>query len=99
MTVLSVENLTKSYGSHTVLKDFNVDLNPNEITLIMGPSGCGKSTLLNIVGLLDTYDKGDVFLFGKSAPKPFSSKATRLLRDKIGYLFQNYALVDQKSVK
>ncbi len=99
MTVLNVEKLTKSYGSHVVLKDFSLNLKPNEITLIMGPSGCGKSTLLNIVGLLDTYNSGTVKLFDEISPKPFTSKATKLLRDKIGYLFQNYALVDQKSVK
>ena len=99
MTVLNVEKLTQSYGSHVVLKDFSLNLKPNEITLIMGPSGCGKSTLLNIVGLLDTYNSGTVKLFDEISPKPFTSKATKLLRDKIGYLFQNYALVDQKSVK
>ncbi len=99
MTILNVENLKKSYGSHVVLNEFDLNLKPDAITLIMGPSGCGKSTLLNIVGLLDTYDSGKVSLFGKPSPKPFSSKATKLLRDKIGYLFQNYALVDQKSVK
>lgn len=99
MTILNVENLKKSYGSHVVLNEFDLNLKKDAITLIMGPSGCGKSTLLNIVGLLDTFDSGRVMLFGNPSPKPFSSKATKLLRDKIGYLFQNYALVDQKSVK
>lgn len=65
----------------------------------MGHSGCGKSTFLNIVGLLDTFDSGHVNLFGEFAPKPFSPRATKLLRDRIGYLFQNFAMVDQKSVK
>jgi len=99
MSILNVQDLNKSYGSHHVLDDFNVSLKTNKITLLMGPSGCGKSTLLNIVGLLDTFDSGEIKLFGEKAPRPFSSKATRLLRDKIGYLFQNFALVDQKSVK
>lgn len=99
MSILQVENLNKSFGSHHVLNDLNIELDAGKITLLMGPSGCGKSTFLNIVGLLDTFDSGHVNLFGESAPKPFSPRATKLLRDRIGYLFQNFAMVDQKSVK
>ncbi|CAM3712053.1 ATP-binding cassette domain-containing protein [Erysipelothrix urinaevulpis] len=99
MNDLVVSNVSKSYGSHCVLKDINLSINNQEITLLMGPSGCGKSTLLNIIGLLDTYDSGEVKLFGTVAPKPFTPKAVKLLRDRIGYLFQNFALVEQKSVE
>lgn len=54
---------------------------------------------MNLVGLLDKPTSGKVILFDEVAPKPFSGKATQLLRDKIGYLFQNFALVDNKSVE
>ena len=53
---------------------------------------------MNLVGLLDKPTSGKVILFDEDAPKPFSGKATQLLRDKIVYLFQNFALVDNKSV-
>lgn len=99
MSLLNITNLNKSYGSHHVLQDFNLKINENDITLLMGPSGCGKSTLLNIIGLLDGFDSGSVELFGQKTPKPFSKKAIELLRDRIGYLFQNFALINERSVK
>ncbi|WP_353739353.1 ATP-binding cassette domain-containing protein [Thomasclavelia cocleata] len=65
----------------------------------MGVSGSGKSTLLNIIGLLDKADSGDVILFGEKNIKPFSRKAEKMLREKIGYLFQNFALVENETVE
>ncbi|MEG2016909.1 MAG: ATP-binding cassette domain-containing protein, partial [Clostridium sp.] len=67
-------------------------------TIVSGPSGSGKSTLLNIIGLLDKKSSGDINLFDQKNVAPFSKKAELLLRDKIGYLFQNYALVENKTV-
>ena len=65
---------------------------------IVGASGCGKSTLLNILGLLDRQDEGDIILFGEKNIRPFSHQAQVLLKEKIGYLFQNYALLEDKSI-
>lgn len=99
MSILKINHLNKSYGSHLVLNNINIEIQENEFCLIMGKSGCGKSTLLNIIGLLDTYDEGKVQLFNDNLPKPFSKKAEKLLKNKIGYLFQNFALIDNESVE
>ena len=99
MSILKINHLNKSYGSHLVLNNINIEIQENEFCLIMGKSGCGKSTLLNIIGLLDTYDEGQVQLFNDNIPKPFSKKAEKLLKNKIGYLFQNFALIDNESVE
>lgn len=97
--IVKIKGINKSFGDHKVLSNFNETIADGEFVLLLGESGCGKSTLLNIVGLLDTYDSGLLTLFGDKAPKPYSKQAIKLLREKIGYLFQNFALVDNKTVK
>lgn len=60
MTLIKVENLTKSYGTETLLKDFSLEIGEGEIVAVMGPSGIGKSTLLNIIGGLDQEFEGSL---------------------------------------
>lgn len=98
MKIIKVEKLNKSFGNQHVLKDLSFEVETNEMIALMGKSGTGKSTLLNILGLLDKPDSGDYILFEHKNIKPFSAKATKMLRDKIGFLFQNFALIDSKDV-
>ena len=88
----------KSYGGHTVLSGIDLAVMKGEMVAITGKSGSGKSTLLNIIGLLESADHGDLRLFGEPGPRVRSAKATRMLRFRLGYLFQNFALVDGESV-
>lgn len=81
-----------------VLNNFNLSVQEGEFVAITGKSGSGKSTLLNIIGLLDRPTKGFTQHFGQKNVKPFSSRSTKLLKHKIGYLFQNFALVENESV-
>lgn len=60
MKLIEVKNLTKSYGSETLLKDFSMEIKEGEIVAVMGPSGIGKSTLLNIIGGLDQDFEGSI---------------------------------------
>ena len=53
MAMIEVKNITKSYGDHTVLKDFSVDFDQSGVTVILGPSGTGKSTLLRCINGLE----------------------------------------------
>ena len=65
---------------------------------ITGPSGVGKSTLLNIIGLIDKPDSGEVIICNNKNPYNKEKLKLKLFRDNIGYLFQNYALVDNYTV-
>lgn len=97
--VLKIEDLNKSYDTNHVLRNMNFELEKGVLAVLTGPSGSGKSTFLNIVGLLDAHDAGNLIYFDIENPKPFSMEASQLLRDKIGYLFQNFALVETKTVE
>lgn len=97
--ILLIKNLSKRFNNHVVIKDFNYEVKPNTMNALVGESGCGKTTLLNIIGLLDTPTSGDVILFDQKNVKIQSKAARLLLRNKIGYLFQNFALVENESVE
>lgn len=97
-TIAKLENISKSFQGIDVLCELSLEVHQGEFVAVVGASGCGKSTLLNIVGLLDKQDKGNVVLFNETNIKPFSRKAERMLKDKIGYLFQNYALIENQTV-
>jgi putative ABC transport system ATP-binding protein len=88
----------KSFGERAVIRELDLVVEPGEMLAITGPSGSGKSTLLNMIGLLEKADRGEVRLFGERGLRVGSRKATRILRYRLGYLFQNFALVDGDSV-
>ncbi len=89
--IISVQGLTKSFGSHTVLEDITFDVPRGQITTILGPSGTGKSVLLkNIIGLL-IPDAGQVYVDGEPIVGMRHSDLYRI-RKKFGVLFQDGAL-------
>ncbi len=96
-SVCELAGVSKSYGGRPVLRDVSLTIAAGEMVAVTGRSGSGKSTLLNVVGLLEKADSGEVRLFGEWA-KVGSRGATRLLRDRLGYLFQNFALIDGDTV-
>ena len=65
MSILSVKNLSKSFGKLEVLNDISFNVEQGEVISIIGPSGSGKSTLMNIIGCLDIPDSGDYILDGE----------------------------------
>ncbi len=97
-TVCELVNVHKSFRGHEIISDLSLTARAGEIVAITGPSGSGKTTVLNMLGLLDRPDRGEITLFGRRAPKPGSRRARILLRLRLGYLFQNYALIDNATV-
>ncbi|WP_323615814.1 ATP-binding cassette domain-containing protein [Erysipelothrix rhusiopathiae] len=97
--MIQIDKITKTFGNRVILKDYSLEIPQNSFTVIAGPSGSGKSTLLNIMGLLDVPDSGNVTLLDQRNLKPFSRSASTMLRKHIGYLFQNFALVPEKTVE
>lgn len=91
-------DVSKSYGNHAILDKFNLKICEGEMVAITGKSGSGKTTILNIMGMLENPDSGAVKLFGEESPSMGSSKANKLLRTRMSYLFQNYALIDNDTV-
>lgn len=97
--VCELRGVTKAYGDRVVLDRLDLAVSAGEMVALTGASGSGKSTILNIMGLLERPDTGTVRLFGVPAPRSGSQGAMRLLRNRLGYLFQNYALIDDHTVE
>lgn len=95
--MIELLNINKSYGQKIILKDFSIKINKNEFITIMGKSGSGKTTLLNIIGLLEKPDNGIVRIATKANPN--NKEIQYLRRYKLGYIFQNYALLENETVK
>jgi phospholipid/cholesterol/gamma-HCH transport system ATP-binding protein len=94
---ISIKNLTKSFGSQTVLEDLTFDVPKGRITLMLGPSGTGKSVFLkHLVGLLKP-DRGEVWIDGKNVPA-LSEKELYEVRRKFGVLFQDGALFGSMNI-
>lgn len=96
MTICKLEKITKKYKDRVVLDEIDLEINAGEFVAITGKSGTGKSTLLNIIGMIDEADSGVLSLFGQ----PFNKKKRLLyLRNKIAYIFQNFALIENETIK
>ena len=93
-----LNNITKKYGHNEILKNFNLSINRNSSLAILGDSGKGKSTLLNIIALFEDIDDGEIIIDGLNVTDKEFNKML-YWRYKLGYLFQNYALVDNLSVE
>ncbi|NBH12394.1 ABC transporter ATP-binding protein [Amycolatopsis sp. SID8362] len=93
-----LSGVRKQYGGRRVLDGFGLRVEAGEFVALTGASGMGKSTVLNLIGLLDAPDSGAVRLLGRAAPGPHSRAANRLRRSSLGYLFQNFALIDSDTV-
>lgn len=99
MKHIELNNISKSYGNRKIIDDLSFSIDENEIVAIVGKSGSGKSTLLNMIGLLETYDGGEILLKEKKLPNLNSKEATLLRRNEINYLFQTNALISEKTVR
>lgn len=99
MQDIILTNVCKRFGKKTVLDNFSLQIAAGDYISITGESGKGKTTILNIIGMLDTPDKGSVEICGCKNPKFSSRTAMRLRRYDVSYLFQNYGLIDTETVE
>ncbi len=100
--MLRLENITKDYKVADTyvhaLKGVSLAFRANEFVSILGPSGCGKTTMLNIIGGLDKYTSGDLFINGVST-KDFKDKDWDIYRNhRIGFIFQSYNLIPHQTI-
>ena len=100
--MLRLEKIIKDYkvaDSYVhALKGIDLAFRSNEFVSILGPSGCGKTTLLNIIGGLDKYSSGDLFINGIST-RNFKDKDWDVYRNhRIGFIFQSYNLIPHQTI-
>ena len=99
---IELSHIYKTYSGdvgkrYPVLQDLNFSMQSGEMVAIVGKSGAGKSTLLRILGLLETVDKGSYMLGGSDVIKQ-KKQWNKLRNQKIGFVMQDYALIDKLSV-
>lgn len=95
--MITIKNITKSFGSLQVLKGIDLTVSKGEVVSIVGPSGAGKTTLLQIIGTLDKADTGSVIIDGQDITKLSQSKLADFRNQHIGFVFQFHQLLPEFS--
>ncbi len=97
MEIIRIENISKKYKVGNLVtqavKDINLMFQEKEFTALIGPSGSGKTTLLQLIGCLDKPDQGRIFINGQDVTNFNANQRADLRREKIGFIFQFFALV------
>lgn len=88
-------NVSKSFGSKKIFTDLNLKFESGKSYALIGGSGSGKSTLLNIIGRLEKIDSGNVLVDKQDIWK---IKERTFFKNTVGYVFQNYSLIENKTV-
>lgn len=101
--MIKVKNLNKYFYRHKsneihVLNDISLEFPETGLVTIFGESGCGKTTFMNVLGGLDNFSSGNIQIDDLSIKKYSSKKIDRIRNEKIGYIFQNYLLLQQRTV-
>jgi putative ABC transport system ATP-binding protein len=100
--IIQTEHLTKRFpmgkNDFFALKGIDLTLSKGEFAGLIGPSGSGKTTLLNIIGSLDTPSEGNAIVLGKSIGKLSAKEAAKLRKEKLGFIFQVYNLLQVHTV-
>lgn len=101
--MIKLINLSKvyrtAYMETTALDQINLHISKGEFVAVMGPSGCGKSTLLNVVGMIDNPSGGEYFFNGEEIGSRSENDLVDLRKQNIGFIFQNFNLIDDLSVQ
>jgi putative ABC transport system ATP-binding protein len=101
--MLNLNNLSKVYRTEDIetvaLNTVNIGIEQGEFVAVMGPSGCGKSTLLNVIGMLDRPSEGEYFFMGEDVAGYAEGKLSTIRKQNIGFIFQNFNLIDELSVQ
>jgi putative ABC transport system ATP-binding protein len=100
--MIELKNVTKKYRMRevetTALNEVSLKIEQGEFVSIMGTSGCGKSTLLNVLGMLDSPTDGEYLFDGEDVSNFSEKERADLRKNKIGFIFQNFNLIDELSV-
>ena len=97
MPVISVKNLSKSFGDLVILDDLSVDIKPGEKVVVIGPSGSGKSTLLRCLNMMEIPDSGEIIFDGEDITAPGVN--LNLVRRQMGMVFQHFNLFANLTIR
>ncbi|MCI8412590.1 MAG: ABC transporter ATP-binding protein [Clostridia bacterium] len=101
-TILRVKNVTKHYGGGSVvtkaLDGISLDICEKEFVAVMGASGSGKSSLLNVIATIDRVSSGEILLDGQNLCEMRENELSAFRRDKLGFVFQDYNLLDTLTI-
>ena len=97
--MITVKNIKKKYNYQEVLRGIDLKIDKNEFVVILGASGSGKSTLLNILSGLEKSDSGEVVYDNESISDYSEKQLTKFRKDKIGFVFQQYYLLNNLTVE
>lgn len=95
--MIDIVNVTKSFGDKKIFSDFSLKIEDGDFVVFAGNSGCGKTTLLNMIGGLEKTDSGQILVDGFDVSGKKGKDA--YYKNKVGFLFQNFALVENKTVR
>ena len=93
--MITIKDITKSFGSLQVLKGIDLHINKGEVVSIVGPSGAGKTTLLQIIGTLDRPDTGSVIVDGIDTSRLSTKKLSDFRNQHLGFVFQFHQLLPE----
>ena len=100
--MIEIKQLKKVFTSSDIetvaLAGINLRVEEGEFMSVMGPSGCGKTTLLNLLGMIDIASSGSYHFMGKDIYRLSEKQITRLRKQNIGFVFQNFNLIDELSL-
>lgn len=100
--MIELKNVSKYYTANGItnlgLRNISLKLNKNEIVAITGDSGCGKSTLLNVIAKNDSFDDGEIYYKGNETSYFSISDMDDFRKNKVGFIYQNYNIIDSYTV-
>ena len=101
--MIRIDKLNKYYNRHKknqihVINNTSLELSDKGLVALLGPSGCGKTTMLNAIGGLDKVNSGSIYINNKKVTTRFTYKKDKLRNLSVGYIFQDYKLIDNMSV-
>lgn len=94
--MIEICDVCKKYGDKVIFDHFNLQIKQPSFVVITGESGCGKTTLLNMLGFLEKPDSGKIMIDGRLLKE---IGQTTYFQNEVGFLFQNYALMEDKTVR
>lgn len=97
--MIKLENVSKSYTDKMILENINLEVEQGDRVVILGKSGSGKTTLLNIIATIESDYSGNIYLFNNCLSKLKSSEIAKIRRDQLGFIFQDFGLLENFTVE